>query len=302
MLGLTLLRLLPQRLVRFVVPRLRYLDLLRAIQSAHIEAGLPRPLDSLRILQAGCGNGLLLFPLALQGAVVSGVDADASQVAVAQNFARALGLDSTVARFQVATLQSLPFPERSADVVIVGQALAEADELLAFKEVARVLRPGGLLAMTLFAAERRGSWLRSLLRPRRGAPPPQAPQRRFDATDVRQKLELMGFEVVDTGSYLTGIGALAFELLSTLPLFDRRTLPGQLLYALGSLFSYLPAIFSDAMGATEDRAGYGLRVFAVRRSDTSGPPRSNGNGHGLSLKYTAPMEHPTHAVAGRVRQ
>lgn len=287
MVTLSLLRLMPAPLARLVVPRLRFFDLLRAIQLAHVEAGLPRPLEGQRVLEIGCGAGLSLFPLALQGATVAGADGDAGKIKVAQRLARALGLAGS--RFQVATLQSLPFREKSVDVVIVGESLAEGDEMLAFKEMARVLRPGGLLALTVFAAERGRGWLRL-------APPAPQP-RRFDATDLRQKLELMGFEVVDSGAYLTGIGAVSFALL--VRLVDRRTLSGRLLYALLSLLLYLPAVLSDAMGS--ERSGYGLRVFAVRRTDSGGPPRSNGNGHGLSLKYTAPLTEPTHAVGGPLR-
>src|SRR5690606_19841036 len=112
-----------------------------------------------------------------------------------------------------------------------------------------------------------------------------------------QKLELIGFEVVDTGPYLTGIGALVLDAFARVRFLDLAAPLGRLLYWVLSPFLYVPAMLADAIG--QNRTGYGLRVFAVRRSDTGGPPRSNGNGHGRSLEYTTPVDLPTVAVAGR---
>lgn len=294
MYAVSFLRLFPTAWVRPLVTSARLFDLRRAVQLAHVEGGLPQPLRGQRLLEAGSGVGLSLFPLAVRGAAVTGVDTDPRSVAIASRLARALRISD--ARFQVATLRSLPFRDRSFDVVIAAEALDRADDdVSALKELGRVLRPGGLLALTVGAADRSHplinllprEWLRSA-----------APARRFNATDLRQKLELLGFEVVDTGPCLTGVGAIALDAFARVRALDPATPTGRLLYRLLSPVLYIPAMLSDALG--QGRRGYGLRVFAVRRSDAGGPPRTNGNGHGLALKYTAPLEQPTHAV-GRVR-
>src|SRR6476646_6194344 len=51
------------------------------------------PLEGKRALDVGCGAGLLAEPLARLGAAVSGLDASADLIAVAQEHARATGLE-----------------------------------------------------------------------------------------------------------------------------------------------------------------------------------------------------------------
>lgn len=53
----------------------------------------PRPLSGLRVLDVGCGGGLLCEPMARLGASVTGIDADAKGLAVAEAHARSAGLE-----------------------------------------------------------------------------------------------------------------------------------------------------------------------------------------------------------------
>lgn len=52
-----------------------------------------RPYAGLSILDIGCGGGLVCEPMARLGASVTGIDADANAIAVAQNHAKQSGLD-----------------------------------------------------------------------------------------------------------------------------------------------------------------------------------------------------------------
>lgn len=87
-----------------------------------------------RILDLGCGDGLLTTKIAASGAVVIGVDASAEMVAAAQ----ARGLDA-----RIGDARALPF-EREFDAVFSNAALhwiRDPDAVLA--GVARALVPGG---------------------------------------------------------------------------------------------------------------------------------------------------------------
>ena len=101
-----------------------------------------------RILDAGCGGGRNLRYLLRAGYDVRGVDQDPARVAATQALAASLG-DVDPDRFQVAPVESLPFPDDDFDVVLCNAVLHfardEAHFLAMIDELGRVLAPGGLL-------------------------------------------------------------------------------------------------------------------------------------------------------------
>lgn len=97
-----------------------------------------------RVLDLGCQRGDLLEELALpRDAVRVGMDVDAGAV---KTGARQRG--ATV-RFVVADGHGLPFPSGFFDLVISRVAFPYLNIPIALREVARVLRSGGRLWMTL---------------------------------------------------------------------------------------------------------------------------------------------------------
>ena len=111
------------------------------------------------VLDACCGDGMLALELARLGADVAGVDADGEMIAAAQEAARAAGVK---ARFDVGRIEALPFPDASFDAVVAVTVLClVADPARALAEMARVLKPGGILMLgelgrwSLWAAWRR---------------------------------------------------------------------------------------------------------------------------------------------------
>lgn len=98
-----------------------------------------------RVLDVACGTGNTSIPLARAGAQVTGVDIASNLLEQARARATAEGLDIT---FEEGDAEQLSFPDASFDVVVTmfGAMFAPRHQLVA-SEFARVLKPGGLLAM-----------------------------------------------------------------------------------------------------------------------------------------------------------
>jgi SAM-dependent methyltransferase len=116
-----------------------------------------------RVLDLGCRSGALTKHL-LEGNSVVGLDVDAA----ALEKAAALGIEPVRANVE----EPLPFDDASFDAVVAGELfehLQFPDALVA--EIARVLRPGGVLVGSVPNAFRVQSRLRFLL----GRPPEDDP-------------------------------------------------------------------------------------------------------------------------------
>jgi 2-polyprenyl-3-methyl-5-hydroxy-6-metoxy-1,4-benzoquinol methylase len=98
-----------------------------------------------RVLDIACGTGNTALPLARAGAIVTGVDIATNLLEQARERAAAEGLTIT---FEEGDAEALPYADASFDAVttMFGAMFAPRPALVAF-ECARVLKPGGLLAM-----------------------------------------------------------------------------------------------------------------------------------------------------------
>jgi SAM-dependent methyltransferase len=108
------------------------------VDALHIPAGS-------RVLDIATGTGNVALPAARAGATVTGVDIAPNLLVQARDRAAAEGL--TIA-FDEGDAEALPYPDASFDIVLTmfGAMFAPRPELVA-SELARVLKPGGLLAM-----------------------------------------------------------------------------------------------------------------------------------------------------------
>lgn len=97
------------------------------------------------VLDVACGTGNVAVPLARQGAVVTGVDIATNLLEQGRERAAAEGL---TIQFDEGDAEQLPYKDGSFDVVVTmfGAMFAPRPEIAA-AELARVLMPGGRLAM-----------------------------------------------------------------------------------------------------------------------------------------------------------
>ena len=105
-----------------------------------------RPLRGARALDLGTGPGVIALELAARGAQVAGLDISENQIRAARELAETRGL-AQACRFEVAPAEQSGQPDASIDLVTAGTCWHWFDHARALAEVARVLAPGGLLAI-----------------------------------------------------------------------------------------------------------------------------------------------------------
>ena len=109
------------------------------LQAAHISRGS-------HVLEIGSGPGHVAHSLAEAGAIVTGVDFSAEMVAVARHRFPSM-------TFREADAEQLPFEAATFDAVVSNFVVHHlARPTMVFREVCRVLKPGGRFAFAVFGA------------------------------------------------------------------------------------------------------------------------------------------------------
>ncbi len=101
-----------------------------------------KPFTGLRLLDIGCGGGLLAEPMARLGATVVGADAAAGNIPVAQVHAAQSGLDID---YRNTTAEALAAAGEQFDIVLNMEVVEHvADPATYLTACQRLLKPGGL--------------------------------------------------------------------------------------------------------------------------------------------------------------
>jgi SAM-dependent methyltransferase len=110
------------------------------------ELGILGDVSGLDVLELGCGAAQFGLALARLGAEVVGIDASARQLEHARENIRASGLELELVH---GSAEALPFENGRFDLVVADHGANRfADPYLWVSECARVLRPGGRLAVS----------------------------------------------------------------------------------------------------------------------------------------------------------
>ena len=106
----------------------------------------PRPFEGLRLLDIGCGGGLLSEPMARLGAQVVGADAAAKNIEVARIHADQVGLQID---YRAETAEALLAAGEAFDAVLAMEIVEHVADPPGFVASCHdLLRPGGVLVMS----------------------------------------------------------------------------------------------------------------------------------------------------------
>ena len=120
----------------------------------------PTPFAGLRLLDIGCGGGLLSEPMARLGATVVGADAAPRNIPVAQIHARQSGLEID---YRHTTAEALAAAGEQFDVVLNMEVIEHvADPAAYLIACQRLLKPGGLMICSTLNRNPK-SWLMAIV-------------------------------------------------------------------------------------------------------------------------------------------
>ena len=141
----------------------------KAAENFGLDPKSPKPLEGLRVLDIGCGGGLLSEPVARMGATVVGADPSEKNIGIASTHAKASGVSVD---YRPVTAEQLAEAGETFDIVLNMEVVEHVADVEFFMSTcSRMVRPGGMMfvatinrtmkaaALAIFAAENILRWL-----------------------------------------------------------------------------------------------------------------------------------------------
>ncbi len=121
----------------------RALHELGPLRLRYIEEQIVAPLEGLRVLDVGCGGGLMAETLAWRGAKVVGIDASEKAIAVARAHAEKSGLSID---YRVSSAESLAKTGEQFDLILALEIVEHVADISSFtRAVCGLLKPDGTI-------------------------------------------------------------------------------------------------------------------------------------------------------------
>jgi SAM-dependent methyltransferase len=138
-----------------------FLDSTRVVSERLIELLDPQPGETILELAAGPGDtGLLVAPSLTPGGRLVSTDFATEMVHAAERRATELGLDEDLVSFQVEDMTALSFDDAMFDGIVCRWGLMLVPNIdRAAGEITRVLRPGGRVALAVWADPDDNDWM-----------------------------------------------------------------------------------------------------------------------------------------------
>jgi ubiquinone/menaquinone biosynthesis C-methylase UbiE len=270
---------LPRRVSRAMVRYLPVLNLHRRLEVRLLDGWLGDS-SGYEVLDVGCGR--IPYALKLAWASVTAMDMSVEAIAVAERLTEHLGLDKTFT-YVVGCATEVPLRDGSFDVVVCNCVLEHImEDELALQEMHRVLKPNGLLFLTVDCeerdlalgwVERLPRWTKRLLLE---APVASAYResflpyvddlydvvRRYSAQGLQSDLEKLGFEVVNSSYYLVGFGAAIHEAAHAFRVMNIERGLSRMVYWFISVLTYPLVVLGEGGGGK----GHGLAFLATKKA------------------------------------
>jgi 2-polyprenyl-3-methyl-5-hydroxy-6-metoxy-1,4-benzoquinol methylase len=210
-------------------------------------------LKGARILDVGIGDGFSSVLMALAGAHVTGIEVSTAALARSEELARRYGVNLNL---QEMPGEDLRLENGSFDGILCVSAYHHMDQERAATEFARVLRPGGRLAMIEPLATNPPAWLYRHIGElfSREATTRETPLRVSDLQTLRRH-----FRVVEwRGMYLLSVGLVGFERIW------KKPVPG-VYRATGAAFKWISPLDSTVLRVPPlQRIAWKIAIVAER--------------------------------------